>query len=201
MLAQVDVRCSSERAAEQAVERLRSMAPRILLRRAGYPDRVLVRFASDSVEDARRVDRTIAELLVGIDGIGFGGLTLVSSGDLGENGELVQGGQAVDWPGDVDGRHYTEWVDTVRSLRRAGDELGAEALLLRLVDATEAESAQQGVGVAPWYYEQLATIYSKRGGHRAEIEILERFASQAHAPGTSPPRLMERLDRARRKLA
>jgi hypothetical protein len=53
--------------------------------------------------------------------------------------------------GTVDGRHYTEWVKDVKALRRAGHENEAEALLLRLIDAAEAEAAAERWGVAPWY--------------------------------------------------
>ncbi|HWO71024.1 MAG TPA: hypothetical protein VNP94_09760 [Actinomycetota bacterium] len=85
----------------------------------------------------------------------------------------------------------------MRRLRREGKEDEAERLLLRLVDAVEAEAAAEGWGVAPWYYEQLAIIYRKRKDLDAEVRILERFAGQRHAPGASPPKLLERLEKAR----
>ena len=44
-------------------------------------------------------------------------------------------------PGFVDGRHYATYAEEVLRLKRAGDLDGAEALLLRLVDATEAETS------------------------------------------------------------
>lgn len=97
-----------------------------------------------------------------------------------------------DLPGEVDGRHFTEYVDEVKALKR-NDDPRLEQLLLRLVDATEADARANEWGVAPWYYEELAILYRKRGDREAEIEILERFAAQAHAPGVTPPRLLERL--------
>ena len=39
-------------------------------------------------------------------------------------------------PGYVDGLHYTEHVETVKVLKRADDLAKAEALLLRLIEAT-----------------------------------------------------------------
>jgi hypothetical protein len=42
-------------------------------------------------------------------------------------------------------------VKDVKALRRAGHENEAEALLLRLIDAAEAEAAAERWGVAPWY--------------------------------------------------
>jgi hypothetical protein len=101
--------------------------------------------------------------------------------------------------GFVRGRHFTEYVEKVKTLHRNGQTSEAETLLLELVDATESESRAMGLGVAPWYYEQLAILYSKQGKPDKEIAVLERFARQAHAPGVSPPRLLERLERKRAK--
>lgn len=42
--------------------------------------------------------------------------------------------------GDVRGRHYTEWVETVKALKRDGRLDEAEALLLECVVATELEA-------------------------------------------------------------
>lgn len=104
--------------------------------------------------------------------------------------------------GTVRGRHYTEHVETVKQLRREGSVEEAEQLLLELVDATEAESRSNGPdwGVAPWYYEQLAILYRKQGSAENEVAILERYAAQPHAPGVSPPKLFERLEKAKAKL-
>jgi hypothetical protein len=100
-------------------------------------------------------------------------------------------------PGFVRSRHYTSYVDDVKELRRAGHEEEAERLLLELVEATEAENEIERLGVAPWYYEQLAISYRKRGDIRSEVQILERFARQKHAPGVMPPALLNRLEKAR----
>ncbi len=100
--------------------------------------------------------------------------------------------------GRVRGRHYTDYVEDVKSLRRSGQDESAERLLLELVDATEEESRIRGTGVAPWYYEQLAIIYRKRKDPAAEVAILERYASQPHAPGAGPAKLSKRLTKARR---
>lgn len=81
------------------------------------------------------------------------------------------------------GVHYTGYVEEVKHLRRSGQEAEAECLLLELVAATEAEAAVERWGVAPWYYQQLAIIYRKRGDPQREVEILERFARQEHAGG------------------
>lgn len=96
------------------------------------------------------------------------------------------------------GRHFTQYASEVKALRRSGDDVAAEQLLLELVDTTEAEAREEDCGVAPWYYEQLAIIYRKREDPTAEISILERYERAPHAPGAGPAKLHERLDKARR---
>lgn len=97
------------------------------------------------------------------------------------------------------GAHYTDYVEQVKALRRGGLDQEAEKLLLELVDATEDEARAESTGVAPWYYEQLAILYSKRKQKNEEIAILERFAAQPHAPGVAPSKLLQRL--AKKKAA
>lgn len=79
--------------------------------------------------------------------------------------------------GYVDGEHYTAYVETVKALMRAGELESAERLLLRLVEAVEAQHADDGFGIAPWYSERLAVLYRKRKDFAAEVAILERFGS------------------------
>jgi hypothetical protein len=102
--------------------------------------------------------------------------------------------------GRVRGRHYTDYVEDVKSLRRNSQDEFAEHLLLELVNATEDESHARGTGVAPWYYEQLAIIYRKRKDPAAEVAILERYARQPSAPGARAAKLAERLAKAREIL-
>ncbi len=96
-------------------------------------------------------------------------------------------------PGFVDGRHYATYVVEVRRLKRVGDLDGAKELLLRLVDATEAEASARGESWVARYYEQLAIIYRKKKQPADELAILERYERQAKAPGTVPERLANRL--------
>jgi len=103
--------------------------------------------------------------------------------------------------GFVRGRDYTEYVDDVKALRRSGREVEAERLLLELVDATEAEARAEKWGVAPWYYEQLAISYRKQANPQGEVDILERYARQTSAPGSRPPELIKRLEKAKARLA
>jgi len=98
-------------------------------------------------------------------------------------------------PGFYKGKHFTEYVDKVKSLMRENRLDDAEKLLLELVKATEREARDDGMGVAPWYYERLAVLYRKKKDLEAEITILERFARQKHAPGVMPPKLLARLEK------
>ena len=98
--------------------------------------------------------------------------------------------------GYVNGKHFTEYVETVRQLKRAGKLDEAADLLLKLVDATEAESNKGVGGVAPWYYEQLAIIYRKQNRLGREILILKRYENQEKAPGVKPRVLSARLLKA-----
>lgn len=98
------------------------------------------------------------------------------------------------------GKHYTQYVEDIKALKRHNALEEALELLLSLLDAVEEEANAEGRGVAPWYYEQAAIVCRKRRDFAGEVAILERFAAQPAAPGASPPVLLERLDKARTKL-
>lgn len=105
--------------------------------------------------------------------------------------------------GSVDGHHYTDSVEKVKQLKREGKNHDAINILLEAVNSTEkeAEFADEGWGVAPWYYEQLAIIYRKEKKYQKEVEILERYSAQPKAPGVGPQKLAERLVKAKELLA
>ncbi len=98
--------------------------------------------------------------------------------------------------GNYKGRHYTEWVEEVKELKRSGDTAAAEELLHHLVDAVEAESKAQQFRPAPWYYEQLAILARKRKDYDAEVAILERYDALAAQYGDDVG-FSERLRKAR----
>jgi len=102
-----------------------------------------------------------------------------------------------DPPGYVDGVHYTSHVERIRDLKRAGRTGEARALLLKCIDATEAEDRLRGGGVAPGYYEDLAVLYRKEGRFTEEVAILERFEKQRKGLGVLPDKLAVRLIKAR----
>lgn len=94
------------------------------------------------------------------------------------------------------GRHYVDWVDPVKEMKRTGNLAEAEQVLLACVDATERTSAIDKMGVAPWFYEQLAIIYRQQKRYADEVAILDRFVQQQHAPGALPGQLADRLVKA-----
>jgi len=104
-------------------------------------------------------------------------------------------------PGYYDGRHFTTYVRDFESLKKSSKFTELENLLLELVNATEAESAVDGMGVAPAYYSELAIHYRKQKEYSKEISILERFAKQKHARGVMPAKLLERLGKVKELVA
>ncbi len=95
--------------------------------------------------------------------------------------------------GYLNGRHYTEYVKTVEHLIEQKEFDEVESLLRKLIEVIEQESHVTDCGVAPWYYEKLAVLYRKQKRVEDEIDILEHFANQKHAPGEKPSRLIDRL--------
>ena len=106
-----------------------------------------------------------------------------------------------DRTGYVDGVHFTEHVERITELKRTQRADEAIALLLKCVAATEAEDQLDRGGVAPWYYEQLAILYRKEKRFAGEVSILEQYARQRKAPGSLPPKLADRLVKARALLS
>lgn len=103
-------------------------------------------------------------------------------------------------PGNYQGRHFTTYVEDVKRLKRDGKWEAAEQLLLKLVEATEDEALADGMGVAHWYFNELAKIYRRWKDYRAECAILELYANNPHAAGVRPEHLAIRLEKARALL-
>ena len=99
-------------------------------------------------------------------------------------------------PGYYCGRHFTTWVRDFEILKKKNENLELEKLLIELVKATEEQSVEDGMGVAPAYYNELAILYRKQKDYSKEVSILERFAKQKHSPGVMPAKLLDRLEKA-----
>jgi hypothetical protein len=97
----------------------------------------------------------------------------------------------------VRGRHYSRWVEPIRTLKRQGKVEEALILLLECIEATEKEP---GPFPAPWYTWEAAIIYRQRRDYAAEVEILERWVRAARGEmsrwGTGARRMFPRLERA-----
>ena len=90
----------------------------------------------------------------------------------------------VDAPGEYQGRHHTEWIATLDELLLQGDTDAAEFLLVRLVDASEAESLLAGVPPFERHFTRLGQIARSRGDETLSRELKRRFrACEVRAPG------------------
>jgi len=81
----------------------------------------------------------------------------------------------VDAPGEYVGRHHGEWITTVQALMADEDFDGAEFLLWRLVEATEAESLVDGVPPLEQHFRQLRWIALKRGDNALARQLTQRY--------------------------
>ncbi len=79
--------------------------------------------------------------------------------------------------GQVRGKHFTEWVETVKELKRSGDHRSVFDLCSEIVDAAEAESKSTGFSPPPWWYDQLALAAKRLGDEQAEVTALRRYTS------------------------
>ena len=102
-------------------------------------------------------------------------------------------------PGQYRGRHYTEWVETVKTLKRDGDYTSALNLLDGLMSAVEAEYRVDRLAAAPWYFEQAGIIHRKLGDYDDEVAVLERCLRIG--PAMNAEHIVKRLNKARQLAA
>jgi hypothetical protein len=100
------------------------------------------------------------------------------------------------------GRHYTEYVEPIKQLKRDGQLDEAANLLRALLPVVVGEAAKDGWAPAPWYFEQLAIVEAKRGNLVGELDACDAYL--AAIPETCDPSAIasfeKRRDKARRKL-
>lgn len=99
--------------------------------------------------------------------------------------------------GMVDGHHYTDWVESVKHLKRSKNYTDALTLLYRLCAAAQAESEATGQTLAPWYFEQVAIEERRAGRLDREIAILDHYR---RSPYAIAGQFDERLGKALGKL-
>lgn len=88
--------------------------------------------------------------------------------------------------------HFTDAVDTIKQLKREQRHDDAESLLLWCIE--QAEQDNEFVDPPPWYYKHLAIVYRKDDRYEDEIQILERYLSNAVSPRED---LQKRFHRAK----
>ncbi|HXV64171.1 MAG TPA: hypothetical protein VEK15_25955 [Vicinamibacteria bacterium] len=91
----------------------------------------------------------------------------------------------------------TAFKNEIVAMTQSGQLDEAERMLETLIDVVEEKARKQDRGVPHWYYEQLATVYRKRGNRKAELRTLERWARLPHA---APAKAEARLERRLAKL-
>lgn len=94
------------------------------------------------------------------------------------------------------GRHYAEYAEDIRRLKRE-DPSAAEALLLDLIAVVEAEARTRRWKPPPAYYEHLAILRRKRRDYISEIAVLEQHEAWHSGGG----KFAERLEKAKNLLA
>jgi len=95
------------------------------------------------------------------------------------------------------GKHYSDYVEEVKELKRRGENDKAIQLLLDLLDPVENESSMRRQPPAPGYYEELAILYRKEKDNASEVKILERYAKLSQKYGwEGKSKLLERLAKA-----
>lgn len=101
--------------------------------------------------------------------------------------------------GQLEGKHYTTYVEEVKSIKKAGDSDAAAGLLLRLIDAVERESRASGPDwpIPPWFHTQLAAIYRKQKAYAQEAAVLRRYVLLHEGKLEAPSQdILQRLDEA-----
>lgn len=97
----------------------------------------------------------------------------------------------------VRGRHYTEWIEEVKQLKRDKNHHAVIELCSEAVGAIEAEYRSNQLSVAPWWYEQVAMAARRSGQPDAERAAMQRYLDH---PGRKNPEYVEKFDRFIAKL-
>lgn len=77
----------------------------------------------------------------------------------------------------VRGRHFSQWPDEVRQLKREGQLEEALALCLECIDAVERAAVVDHFRMPTWYTQNAAIIYRKLGQYVEEIDVLHRYST------------------------
>ena len=92
-------------------------------------------------------------------------------------------------PGLVRGRHFTEWTEHVKQLKREKKQQEVIDLCLEIMTAAEEENRVERWGVPPWWYEQVALAARRSDQPDVERAAIERYLAQ---PGNQHPEYVEK---------
>ncbi len=81
--------------------------------------------------------------------------------------------------GSVNGRHHTTYTEEIRRLKQAQKYPEAVALLLKLIDAVEAQAKIDGFGLAARYYDHLIIVYRKMKDYEKAEATRQRYLNNA----------------------
>ena len=97
----------------------------------------------------------------------------------------------------VRGRHYTEWIEEVKQLKRDKNHQAVIDLCSDAVEAVEAEYRSNRLAVAPWWYEQVAMAARRSNQPDVERAAMQRYLDH---PGSNHPDYIEKFNRFIAKL-
>ena len=99
--------------------------------------------------------------------------------------------------GFVRGKHFTEWVEHVKQLKREKKQQEVIDLCSEIMAAAEDENRVDRWGVPPWSYEQVALAARRSDQPTIERDAMERYLAQ---PGSKNPEYVEKFERALARL-
>jgi hypothetical protein len=114
---------------------------------------------------------------------------------------------AAERPGDIRpadgiyrGRHYTEYVEQIKQLKRDGHLDEAAVTLRALLPVVFGEAAEEGSTPAPWYSEQLAIVETKRSNLAGAVEACDGYLAAVPTDSDIAATFEARRDKALRRL-
>jgi hypothetical protein len=92
----------------------------------------------------------------------------------------------------INNRHYSSYPDEIKKFYKNKEFQKAEEILIQIIEIMEKNALETGNGVAPWYYEKLASVYRTTKQKDKQISTIIRFLIQPKARGASPRKIYEK---------
>lgn len=99
--------------------------------------------------------------------------------------------------GDTHQLNPAEMIQQIKLHKSQENYNEAAKLLMHCISSLE-EACAPGMGISPWYYEQLAEIFRHNKEYAKEVSVIERYLRRDRSPGQGRSKLYKRLDEARR---